>query len=219
MRLLIIEDEVELANPLKKALEKRGYSVDVETKGDSGLKLALIESYDCIILDLNLPNLDGLEVSKTLRDKNINTPILMLTARVLLENKVDGFNNGADDYLTKPFEFKELLLRIEALIRRSSLNKASVFNVNNLVLDSTTGKVTLENNNINLNSKEYGILYYLLRNKGKFVTTEELLEHVWNREIDIFTQTVKTNIKTLRQKLDPDKKIIKTVKSRGYIIE
>lgn len=219
MRILIIEDEVELSTPLKKALEKRGYSVDVEDKGDTGLKLALIESYDCIILDLNLPNLDGLEVSKNLRDKNINTPILMLTARTLLDNKVDGFNNGADDYLTKPFEFKELLLRIEALIRRSSLNKSSTLNTDNIKLDTLTGKVIIGDKEVSLNSKEYGILYYLLRNKGKFVTTEELLEHVWNREIDIFTQTVKTNIKTLRKKIDPDKMIIKTVKSRGYIIE
>lgn len=219
MRILIIEDEVELSTPLKKALEKRGYSVDVEDKGDTGLKLALIESYDCIILDLNLPNLDGLEVSKNLRDKNINTPILMLTARTLLDNKVDGFNNGADDYLTKPFEFKELLLRIEALIRRSSLNKSSTLNTDKIKLDTLTGKVIIGDKEVSLNSKEYGILYYLLRNKGKFVTTEELLEHVWNREIDIFTQTVKTNIKTLRKKIDPDKMIIKTVKSRGYIIE
>jgi DNA-binding response OmpR family regulator len=219
MRVLIIEDELAISEPLKLALEKRNFAVDLATDGKSGLDKALINTYDCILLDLNLPEMDGLEVAKKLRESENFTPILMLTARTTINNKYEGFEHGTDDYLTKPFDFKELLLRIQSLIKRSSIDRTLNLSAGDVTLDVTSLTVNKNGKLINLNAKEYGILEYLLRKRGKIVSQEELLEHVWNEEIDSLTQTVKTNIKTLRKKIDPKKIIIKTFKGRGYVIE
>jgi DNA-binding response OmpR family regulator len=219
MRLLIIEDENEIAEPLKTALEKRGFAVDLSDNGKTGLEKAMINSYDCILLDLNLPQLDGIEVATKLRLEKNNVPILMLTARTSQRNINLGFETGTDDYLTKPFDFKELLFRIQALIKRSTPQKDIIFSCKDLTLDTAKLKVLKAGVLIQLNAKEYGILEYLMRNKGKVVSQEELMEHVWNEEIDSFSQTVRTNIKTLRKKVDSDKSIIKTFKGKGYVIE
>ena len=219
MRLLIVEDENSIAEPLKKALEKRNFVVDIASDGLSGYKKATINTYDCILLDLNLPGMDGIEVAKRLRFEHNKVPILMLTARTLQKNIYEGFNAGTDDYLTKPFDFKELVFRLDALIKRASAVPDPVITHAGLRVDTRALKVAVRGREVNLNAKEYGILEYLLRNKGKVVSQEELLEHVWNEEIDSFTQTVRTNIKTLRRKVDPDKEIIKTYKGKGYVIE
>lgn len=219
MKLLIVEDETNLREILVKYLTKHGYVVDEAEDGAEGLELATINEYDCVLLDLNLPEIDGVEVAKKLRLGKNFVPIIMLTARSQIYDKLDGFENGADDYITKPFELKELLARIKAVIKRSSKNKNNklffgefeVFTERNLLLSQD--KIEIE-----LSNKEMGILEYLLRNNGKAVSAEELLEHVWDREVDIFTSTVKTHIKTLRKKIDPDKKYIKTIKGKGYVI-
>ena len=219
MRLLIVEDENLISEALKTALEKRGFAVDLAFDGKDGLKKAEVNSYDCLILDLNLPEIDGLEVARRLRSSTNNVPILMLTARNYHKNLLEGFEAGTDDYLTKPFDFKELLFRIQALIKRSKTVKNFELKCADLILDPFGFKLTKSGEHIALNVKEFGILEYLLRNRGKVVSQEELLEHVWNEEIDTFTQTVRTNIKTLRKKVDPEKLIIKTLKGKGYVIE
>jgi len=218
MRLLIIEDETFISNPLKKALEKESFAVDTAFDGIQGLNLALINKYDCLILDLNLPSMDGLEIAKKLRSEKKSTPILMLTARNSRENILEGFESGTDDYLAKPFDFQELLLRVRALIRRNGTNQEEIIEIDNLSVNLSKNLIKIDNQEIVLNNKEYGILEYLLRHRGKIISQEELLEHVWDREVDMFSQTVRTNVKTLRKKVDKDKKIIHTIIGKGYVI-
>jgi len=219
MKILIIEDEKQISEPLKEALSDNNFIVDSVEDGLWGYDLIKKVNYDCVILDLNLPGMDGIDVIKKLRaEKNI-TPVLMLTARIGQEKIIEGFKSGTDDYMTKPFHFEELLLRIKALIKRSSLNKVDEMGVGNIKIDKLRKKAFLGKKEIILNAKEYGILEYLLRNQSRPVSQEEILDHVWGDEIDLFTQTVRTNIKTLRKKIDPDKKHIKTVKGSGYLID
>lgn len=218
MRLLLVEDEKQIADPLIGALKRNGYAVDYAEDGQTGYDQATLYDYDCILLDLNLPEMDGIEVAKKLRENSVTTPILMLTARTRQDQVWEGFESGTDDYLTKPFDLKELQLRINALIKRSSKVKAEILSAGKVVLDPKAFSVIVDGKEISLNNKEFGILEYLIRNKGNFVSTEELLEHVWDSEIDMFTQTVRTNMKTLRQKVDPDKKLIVTIRGKGYVI-
>jgi DNA-binding response OmpR family regulator len=219
MRILIVEDETAISEPLKKALERRQFVVDTAEDGKTGYTKASLNNYDSIILDLNLPEMDGLEVTKKLRAEGKRTPILMLTARSMQNNKYAGFEAGTDDYLTKPFDFKELLYRLEVLVKKTVDIPETLISCGDVNLDLRGLKVTIHNNQIPLNAKEFGILEYLMRNKGRVISQEELLEHVWDEEIDAFTQTVRTNIKTLRKKVDPGKKLIKTFKGKGYVIE
>lgn len=224
MRIIIIEDEKDLALPLKKSLETAGFAVDYAQDGKKGLELTHSNDYDCILLDLNLPEIDGLSLARQLRASQNTTPIIMLTARSQLYNKIEGFDHGADDYITKPFALKELVARIKAMIKRNSMNKQEKLTFGKHELIPSQNKVLQHNSNgsqkeISLSNKETGILEYLLRNKGTIVSTEEILEHVWDREIDTFTDTVKTHIKTLRQKIDPGKNILKTIRRKGYVIE
>lgn len=219
MKILIIEDERDIALPLKKFLEKYGFAVDFVEDGKTGLSYSRINKYDCILLDLNLPEIDGIAVAKALRQRSNNTPIIMVTARSQIYNKLEGFESGADDYITKPFDLQELLARIRAVIKRHSLNKSIRLKFEDYELLPEQNKVKYKTKEIDITTKEAAILEYLIRNKGKLVSTEELLEHVWDREVDMFTDTVKTHIKTLRKKIDPDKKIIKTVRNKGYRID
>lgn len=218
MRLLIIEDEDEIATPLIDTFKDQGFAVDYAADGQKGHNLATINEYDCIILDLNLPKMDGLTLAQKLRSQTINTPILMLTARDAKKDIWNGFETGTDDYLTKPFDLKELILRVQALVKRHSKNQNQVLQKFDLTLNPLSHLVTKAGKVVELNNKEFGILEYLLRNQGQIVSSEQLLEHVWDREIDIFTQTVRTNIKTLRQKIDPKKILIKTLRGAGYVI-
>ena len=219
MRLLIIEDEEGIATPLKAGLERRNFAVDVAYDGEHGLREAKINQYDCILLDLNLPGMDGLQVARNLRDNGNSTPILMLTARDLQKNIWEGFESGADDYLTKPFDFVELVYRVNALIKRNVGQIQQELTYKTLKINTTTLKVTVNDKDVELNKKEYGILEYLLRKQGQVISSEELLEHVWDANIDGFSQTVRTNIKTLRKKVDPDKKLLHTLRGYGYKIE
>jgi len=221
MKLLYIENELTIALPVLKILEKKGFEIDHFTDGIQGLNQAINSDYDCLILDLNLPGMDGIAITKKLRSLNIQTPILMLTARTSLDDKVTGFDIGADDYLTKPFEILELTARIKSLIKRTCENKNL-----ELILDDL--KINVDQNQIldlnhktttSISSKEMGVLEYLLRHKGKVISSEELLEHVWDSNINSFTATVKTHMKTLRKKLGLSANKIQTIKGKGYIIE
>lgn len=221
MRICVIEDENAIAKPLKRSLEKAGFAVDVAADGTAGLRLVQSNTYDCVLLDINLPEIDGLELIRRLRNGENVTPVIMLTARSQVYDKVEGFEYGADDYITKPFHLEELIARIRAVIKRSSENTKSTLVVgpyrfepgNNRLVEQKGAKRTIE-----LTTKETAILEYLLRNPNRIIATEEILEHVWDREVDLFTDTVKTHIKTLRQKVDPEKRIIVTVRGKGYTI-
>ena len=219
MKLLIIEDEKDIAFPLKKSLEANGFAVSWAEDGKKGLEEAILNNYDCILLDLNLPEIDGIELAKKLRGEDNTTPIIMVTARSQTYDKLKGFETGADDYITKPFNLAELIARIKALIKRNSLNKIENLELGHIKLEPERNTAIVNKKTIKLSSKETGILEYLIRNRGKAISTEELLEHVWDSEIDLFTDTVKTHIKTLRKKVDPQKQIIKTIRGKGYIID
>jgi two-component system OmpR family response regulator len=218
MRILIIEDEKHIAEPVKMYLEQHGFAVDFVQDGKEGYQQAQIVEYDCVVLDLNLPGMDGVQICQNLRQQENNVPVIMLTARTLQKNKIEGLESGADDYLTKPFHMKELLLRIQTLIKRNGKVQNEIIQIGDLEIDTAARALTRAGVNISLNNKEFGILEYLARNQGRVVSQEELLEHVWNDEIDPFSETVKTNIKTLRQKIDPSKSIIMTKRGQGYII-
>jgi DNA-binding response OmpR family regulator len=218
MRILIVEDEPTLRKLEKRFLEKKSFVVDdVETGQEAILKLE-INRYDCIILDLNLPEKDGIQVSKELREAGNSTPIIMVTARSQIYDKLEGFSSGADDYITKPFDMKELVARVNAVIKRSSINQEEILKVSSMEIHPEKNIVRDKGENIELSNKEMGVLEYMVRNKGKIISSEELLEHVWDSNIDMFTDTVKTHIKTLRKKIDPKKKLIKTVRGKGYVI-
>ena len=220
MKLLLVEDEASLRKPVKYFLEKNNFTVDEAEDGKQALEMVELNSYDCILLDLNLPEIDGIEVAKRIREMNNLTPIIMETARSQVYDKLKGFDQGADDYVTKPFDLKELVARINAVIKRNSINREAnlefgdlkVFPERNVVMDKDEKEILLSN-------KEMGVLEYLLRNKGTIISAEELLEHVWDREIDMFSETVKTHIKTLRKKVDPKKKYLKTIRGKGYCIK
>lgn len=217
MKILIVEDQNELRGLVRKFLEKNGYVVDEAQDGEEGLQMSLVNEYDCILLDLNLPKLEGMQIAKRLKKEKIGVPVVMLTARSQIYDKLEGFENGADDYITKPFDMKELLARIKVVLRRGkSVVKDSLYFASYEVFPSSN-LIKREKEEIELSNKEMGILEYLVLNEGEIVPAEELLEHVWNSDIDIFSQTVKTHIKTLRQKIDPKKKYIKTVRGKGYV--
>lgn len=220
MKLLIVEDDDNLRKLIRQYFEERNFLIDIAQDGMNALKLIFVNKYDCILLDLNLPEIDGIEVAKKIRAEKIDTPIVMLTARSQIYNKLEGFDTGADDYITKPFDMKELLARVKAVIRRSSNNKDFILEFDNMLVYPEKNKMINKNGSeIILSNKEMGILEYILRNKARIVSVEELLEHAWDRETDLFSDTVKTHIKTLRKKIDPNKKHIKTVRGKGYIYE
>ena len=218
MKILIIEDEENIAKPIISLLKERNYEVDYEAHGNKGLELAKINKYNCIILDLNLPHLDGFEVLEAIRNNKDNTPILILSARSEMTDKLKGFRLGVDDYVTKPFDLEELLARIDSLIRRSSLNSSTQLSIADMLLYPRKNIVERKGKTIALSTKETALLEYFLRNKGVIISTEELLEFVWDTEINILTDTVRTTVKTLRKKIDPEKSIIKTIRGKGYLV-
>lgn len=218
MRILVVEDEHKIATSLKKGLEQESYAVDLAFTGTEGYDLASSENYDLIILDVMLPGISGIEICAKLRGANIHTPILMLTARGQTGDKVQGLNSGADDYLTKPFAFEELLARIKALSRRPTKTTGSVYNVADLKLDTITYEVKRGDKKINLSSKEFSLLEYLMRNKNTVISKDQIIEHVWDYDSDILPNTVEVFVGYLRNKLGkPD--LITTVRGFGYKIE
>ena len=221
MRILIVEDERKIADSLKTGLLQESFAVDVAYDGKDGYDLAETTAYDVILLDIMLPGMDGIEVTKRLRSKNIHTPILMLTAKSQTEDKVQGLNVGADDYLSKPFSFDELLARIRALTRRPIQSTGTSLKVANLTLNPNTFEVSRDNKLLRLSRKEFSLLEYLMRNKNKTLTKDQIIENVWNFDADVLPNTVEVYIGYLRTKIDKDyeEKLIKTVRGFGYRIE
>jgi DNA-binding response OmpR family regulator len=220
MRILVVEDEKVMANALVTGLSRQGYSTDAAYDGEEALNLAEINKYDLVLLDLNLPKIDGIEVCRRLRASGDSTGILMLTARSGLDDRVLGLDIGADDYLVKPFHFPELLARVRAILRRDGEARDVILRSGELVLDPNSVKLFLNGTEIPLTSKEFGILEYLMRNVGRVVSQEELLEHVWNEDANLFTQTIKVHINNIRKKLAiaGGNGRISTIKGRGYMI-
>lgn len=221
MRVLLIEDDVTIARLLKEGLEDEAYAVDVVHDGDEGYRTAVADDYDVIILDIMLPGMNGYEVCRVLRNDGNKTPILMLTARDAERDIVEGLDTGADDYLAKPFSFDVLLARIRALLRRPNEKLEEILQVGDLKLDPSSKKVTRASQEINLTAKEYGVLEYLMRNKGKVLSKEQIISHVWDFDADVLPNNVELFIMFLRRKIDkPFKsKLIHTVSGFGYKLE
>ncbi len=220
MRILIVEDEKKVAGFIKKGLEEETYAVDVAYDGEEGFHLADMNQYDMIILDLMLPKMDGLEVLTRLRDKKVSTPILLLTAKDAVDDKVTGLNKGADDYLTKPFAFSELLARIRSLLRRGQVETQTELKVGDLCLDMVSHKVSREGEEIELTGKEYSLLEYFMRNEGKVLTRTMIAEHVWDYNFDTFTNVIDVYVNHLRKKIDKKypAKLLHTLRGVGYVM-
>ncbi len=220
MRVLVIEDEHKIASAIKKGLEQESYAVDVAFSGNSGYDLAVSESYDLIILDILLPEMDGIEICTKLRAESIHTPILMLTAKGQLKDKVTGLNAGADDYLVKPFAFEELLARIKALTRRPKEILGSTLIFDDLTLDTLKYEVKRGGRIVQLSSREYAILEYLLRHANRIVTKDQIIGNVWNYDADVLPNTVEVYIGYLRNKIDKafpkSLPLIQTIRGFGY---
>lgn len=222
MKLLIIEDELSIANMLKQNLEAEYYSVDMAEDGEEGLALALNNEYDLIILDIMLPKMNGDEVCPAIRSAKIDTPIIMLSAISEAQKKVQLFNCGADDYMTKPFSFAELHARIKALLRRPKKIESDVLIFDDIELDRNKKTAYIKNNLLNLTRKEFLLLEYLMLNEGVVLSRGMIMEHVWDMNADPFSNTIESHILSLRRKLNPGKRkkkeFIHTVSGRGYIM-
>lgn len=222
MRILIIEDEHKIANSIRKGLEQESYAVDVTYTGNDGYDLASTEEYDLIVLDRLLPGMDGLNICKKLREIQIHTPILLLTAKGQINDKVEGLDAGADDYLVKPFAFEELLARIRALTRRPKNNLGAILKVSDLSLNTLTFEVRRSGKLIQLSSREFALLEYLMRHAKQVLTKDKIIGHVWNYDADILPNTVEVYIGYLRNKIDKSlnnkQVLIHTVRGFGYKI-
>lgn len=223
MKVLIIEDDPDLNSNIKEALISESYSVETAFDGQIGLKLLKKNTYDCVILDINLPLINGLEICKQFRDFNTQTPVIMLTAFGELEDKIEGYNQGADDYLTKPFFMKELMLRVNALIKRRGANEShndDVIIVDDIVLNKKQKTVHRNGQVVNLTFREYEILMMLMEHSGEVVSKRKMLEKIWKTSFDGNTNTIEVYINFLRNKVDKpfDKKTIKTKVGYGYYL-
>jgi heavy metal response regulator len=221
MRILVIEDEKKIADFIKRGLKEEGYAVDTAYDGEQGHTLAKTNEYDLLILDLLLPKIDGMTLCKKLRGEGYSIPILMLTAKSAVKDKVAGLDSGADDYLTKPFVFEELLARVRAMLRKKDPSQVSRFQVDDLTLDLLTHKVFRGKDEIALTAKEYSLLEYLMRNAGSIVTRTMISEHVWDIDFDTFTNVIDVYINYLRNKIDSGRKVklIHTIRGRGYMLK
>ena len=221
MRILIVEDDKKVAGFLKKGLKEEHYAVDVCYDGEEALFQSQVNQYDLMILDVMLPKKNGFAICKQIREEGNLTPILMLTAKDQLEDKIKGLQEGADDYLTKPFAFEELLARIKALLRRSQDYKTKTMKVGSLELDPVSRKVTRENKPLSLTGKEYALLEYLMRNKGRIITQTMIIDHVWDMNFDGLSNVVNVYINHLREKIDKGftPKYIHTIRGVGYKID
>jgi DNA-binding response OmpR family regulator len=222
MRLLVVEDDVSLAEALRHGLTQEGHVVDVVNDGAEGLDLAESGLHDAVILDLMLPSLDGMEVARRMRELGIDTPVIMLTARGTLSDRLDGFDAGADDYLTKPFAFQELIARLRAITRRGTAAIADErLVVGDLVMDTRAHQVRRAGKIIDLRPKEYALLEYLMRNQGQALGRMMILDHVWEYGFESFANVVDTTVLRLRKAVDEgfDKELIQTVRGVGYRIQ
>jgi two-component system, OmpR family, response regulator len=219
MKILIVEDDHRIAQAIQRGLEQeKGFIADAVYDGQEGFDLASTEPYDCIILDRMLPGMDGMEFCRSLRAQKIHIPILMLTAKSQTYDKVEGLTIGADDYLTKPFSFDELLARIRALARRPATLSQHVYRLGDLIVDTTAFTVARNNTPIMLSQKEFALLSYLIKHPHTICSKEHLIEHVWNFDADILPNTVEAVIKNLRKKIDLpfDKPLVHTIRGFGY---
>ncbi|RLB70188.1 MAG: DNA-binding response regulator [Deltaproteobacteria bacterium] len=221
MKILVIEDEKKVANFLQKGLKEEQYVVDVAYDGLEGEHLAKTNDYDLILLDIMLPGKDGIEILKTLRQCQVNIPVIMLTAKEMVEDKIKGFNAGCDDYISKPFSFEELLVRIRAVLRRGGGALSNVITFADLTLDLISHKVIRAGREIELTAKEYTLLEYLVRNPNRVLTRTMIAEHVWDYNYDSFTNVIDVYINYLRNKVDRgfDTKLIHTVRGVGYVLK
>ncbi len=218
MRILVVDDDLKFCDIVKRGLEEDSYSADCVHDGDDGEYYAANTPYDLLILDIMMPEKSGLEVCRSLRAKNINTPILMLTAKDTVSDRVKGLDTGADDYLVKPFAFAELLARVRALMRRKSASKSPEIRIGGLTVNTVTREVRWQNQPVDLTTKEYVILEYLARHPNAVVTRTMIEEHAWDYDLDSMSNLVDVYIRRIRQKIDPEhgKKIIQTVRGAGY---
>jgi two-component system, OmpR family, response regulator len=222
MRILLVEDDIKIASFIIKGLRSAGYAVDHASDGEEGLDLALTEPYDAAVIDIMLPKRDGLSLIKQLRERKINTPVLILSAKGSVDDRVKGLETGADDYLTKPFSFSELLARVQALIRRASgIADPTRLTVGDLTVNLLTREVVREGENIVLQPLEFSLLEYLMRHAGRIVSKTMIMEHVWDYHFDPQTNVVEARISRLRDKIDKgfQKKLIHTVRGVGYVLK
>jgi len=221
MRILLVEDDLNLAQFILKGLREEGYAVDYAADGEEGLELAFANPYDLVILDIMLPKLDGFTVCRNLRSAGNMTPVLLLTARNTIEDKVSAFDIGADQFLTKPFAFAELLTRVRSLLRRGGAQQPTRLTAADLHLDPASRKVTRSGKDIILTNKEYALLEFLLRNKNRVLTRTAIIEHVWDISYDPMTNIVDAHIRALRSKIDREfsPPLIVTVRGAGYMLE
>jgi DNA-binding response OmpR family regulator len=220
MRLLLVEDEHDAALMLAKGLRERAYAVDIAEDGATALEKAHCNTYDLVILDIMLPDLDGLEVCRRLRESGFRAPVLLLTARIKVDDRITGLDSGADDYLTKPFDFGELLARIRALLRRGPELKESVLRVGDLSIDTRSHVVRRNQTAIPLTSKEYALLEYLARRPGEVVGRQDISEHVWEETYDPFSNLIEVYIQRLRRKIDSNVpvRLLHTRRGEGYML-
>ena len=221
MRILLVEDDAKIASFVEKGLRAAGYAIDHAVDGESGLQLALTEPYDAAVVDIMLPKLDGLRLIEKLRQEKINTPVIVLSAKDSVDDRIRGLQTGSDDYLTKPFAFSELLARIQALIRRASgLSEPTRLAVGNLSMNLLTREVVREGRRIDLQPIEFSLLEYLMRNAGRVVSKTMIMEHVWDYDFDPQTNVVEARISRLRDKIDRDfsQKLIHTMRGVGYVL-
>ncbi|PLX89208.1 MAG: DNA-binding response regulator [Desulfuromonas sp.] len=221
MRILVVEDEKKVASFIQRGLEEEEFTVDVAHDGEEGVTMAGSVSYDLILMDVMLPKKDGLTAIQELREKQIDTPILCLTAKDAVDDIVTGLDVGSDDYLTKPFAFAELVARVKALIRRGAQDRGAELNFADLRLDPVSHRVWRDNTEIDLTSKEYALLEYFLRNANQVLTRTMIAEHVWDYTFDSFTNIIDVYVNYLRKKIDRnyDKKLIHTVRGIGYVLK
>ena len=219
MRILLIEDEKVLAESLKSGLEEEHFAVDMFHDGEEGYEQAATETYDVILLDIMLPTMDGITVCQKLREEKNYTPIIMLTAKDTVDDRVTGLDSGADDYLVKPFAFDELLARIRSVVRRTTV-KDPLLTVDNLLLNPATHIVTRAGEKITLTGKEYALLEYFMHHPGSVLTREQILDHVWDYSQDLMSNIIEVLMKRLRQKVDKafpkEKPLFKTIRGLGY---
>ena len=221
MKILVVEDEERLLESIREGLVHSGYVVDTALDGEEGSFMAFTNDYDLIILDINLPKKDGFEILREIREKDREVNIIMLTALSDVDDRVRGFDLGANDYVLKPFHFEELKARIRSLLRRQTTIKNAVIETSGISFDTTKRTFSIDGEILRLTAKEAGILEYLFFNLGRYVTTEELMEHVWNDEVDLFSNVVRVHMSALRKKLKArlGKNIIRNEIGKGYIID
>ena len=220
MRILVVEDEINLNELITEKLKDEHYGVDSCLDGKEALEYISMVDYDVIILDVMLPKINGFEVLKSIRSKNNRTPVILLTARSSIEDRVKGLDYGANDYLVKPFAFDELLARIRVMLRYSSENVNNIFTVADLTVDCDSRKVERNVNNIKLSAREFTLLEYMIRNKGKVLTRDRIEEHIWNFDYEGGTNVIDVYIRYLRKKIDDDytPKLLHTVRGVGYVL-